>query len=75
MTAWGKAWRRRSLGATSAGKIFISGLDADTASLRLIAQGVQTMTVWTDLDEEGPFRDPCSGRARQGTETGHVDGE
>ena len=34
------------------GKIFISGLDADNASLRLIAQGVQTMTVWTDLDEE-----------------------
>jgi len=40
------------IGRKLAGKIFISGLDADTASLRLIAQGVQTMTVWTDLDEE-----------------------
>ena len=38
-------------GRNLAGKIFISGLDADTASLRLIAQGVQTMTVWTDLKE------------------------
>ena len=40
------------IGRKLAGKIFISGLDADTASLRLIGQGVQTMTVWTDLDEE-----------------------
>ncbi|MBV8577061.1 MAG: substrate-binding domain-containing protein [Acetobacteraceae bacterium] len=40
------------IGRNLAGKIFISGLDADTASLRLIAQGVQTMTVWTDLDEQ-----------------------
>jgi len=38
-------------GRNLAGKIFISGLDADTASLRLIAQGIQTMTVWTDLKE------------------------
>jgi D-xylose transport system substrate-binding protein len=40
------------IGRNLAGKIFISGLDADTASLRLIAEGVQTMTVWTDLDEQ-----------------------
>jgi len=40
------------IGRKLAGKVFISGLDADTASLRLIAQGVQTMTVWTDLDEQ-----------------------
>jgi len=40
------------IGRNLAGKVFISGLDADTASLRLIAQGVQTMTVWTDLDEQ-----------------------
>ena len=40
------------IGRKLAGKVFISGLDADTASLRLIGQGVQTMTVWTDLDEE-----------------------
>ena len=40
------------MGRKLGGKIFISGLDADTASLGLIAQGVQTMTVWTDLDEQ-----------------------
>jgi D-xylose transport system substrate-binding protein len=39
-------------GRNLAGKVFISGLDADTASLQLIAQGVQTMTVWTDLKEQ-----------------------
>jgi D-xylose transport system substrate-binding protein len=31
------------------GKVFISGLDAETPALRLIADGVQTMTVWSDL--------------------------
>ena len=31
------------------GKVFISGLDAETPALRLIAEGVQTMTVWSDL--------------------------
>jgi D-xylose transport system substrate-binding protein len=31
------------------GKAFISGLDAETPALRLIADGVQTMTVWSDL--------------------------
>ncbi len=39
-------------GRNLAGKVFISGLDADDASLQLIAQGVQTMTVWTDLKEQ-----------------------
>ncbi len=40
------------IGRTLGGKVFISGLDADTASLRLIGQGIQTMTVWTDLEEQ-----------------------
>ncbi|MBZ9937201.1 substrate-binding domain-containing protein [Mesorhizobium sp. BR1-1-16] len=31
------------------GKVFISGLDAEAASLQLIADGAQTMTVWSDL--------------------------
>jgi D-xylose transport system substrate-binding protein len=35
------------------GKVFLSGLDAEPANLQLIAKGVQTMTVWTDLTEEG----------------------
>jgi D-xylose transport system substrate-binding protein len=35
------------------GKVYISGLDADPANLRLIAAGVQTMSVWTDLSEQG----------------------
>ncbi len=33
--------------------MFLSGLDAEPANLQLIAKGVQTMTVWTDLTEEG----------------------
>lgn len=36
-----------------AGKVYLSGLDADPASLQLIAQGVQTMSVWTDLEDQG----------------------
>ncbi|WP_297648847.1 substrate-binding domain-containing protein [Hydrogenophaga sp.] len=36
-----------------AGKVYLSGLDADAANLQLIAQGVQTMSVWTDLDDAG----------------------
>ncbi len=36
-----------------AGKVYLSGLDADPANLRLIADGVQTMSVWTDLDAQG----------------------
>jgi len=36
-----------------AGKVYLSGLDGDPANLKLIAQGVQTMTVWTDLNDEG----------------------
>ena len=36
-----------------AGKVFLSGLDAESANLRLIADGVQTMTVWTDLTDHG----------------------
>ena len=40
-------------GRNLAGKVYLSGLDADPSALQLIAQGVQTMSVWTDLDEEG----------------------
>ncbi len=40
-------------GRNLAGKVYVSGLDADPSALQLIAQGVQTMSVWTDLDEEG----------------------
>jgi len=36
-----------------AGKVYLSGLDADAANLQLIAQGVQTMSVWTDLNAQG----------------------
>ena len=35
------------------GKVYVSGLDAEPANLQLIAQGMQTMSVWTDLDEAG----------------------
>lgn len=35
------------------GKVFLSGLDADSPNLRLVAEGVQTMTVWTDLNDHG----------------------
>jgi D-xylose transport system substrate-binding protein len=36
-----------------AGKVFVSGLDADPANMSLIAQGHQTMTVWTPIDDQG----------------------
>ena len=36
-----------------AGKVFVSGLDADPANLKLIDEGVQTMSVWTQIDEQG----------------------
>ncbi len=35
------------------GKVYLSGLDADPANLQLVAQGEQSMSVWTDLDEQG----------------------
>jgi D-xylose transport system substrate-binding protein len=35
------------------GKVFVSGLDGDLANLKLIAQGLQTMTVYTPVDAEG----------------------
>jgi len=35
------------------GKVYLSGLDADPANLQLIAQGIQTLSVWTDLEEHG----------------------
>jgi len=36
-----------------AGDVFVSGLDADPANMSLIAQGHQTMTVWTPIDDQG----------------------
>lgn len=33
------------------GEVFLSGLDGEPANLRLIADGVQTMTVWAPLEE------------------------
>ena len=35
------------------GKVFLSGLDGDSPNLKLIQEGIQTMTVWTDLDDHG----------------------
>ncbi|WP_082407325.1 substrate-binding domain-containing protein [Mesorhizobium sp. 1M-11] len=48
-TGVAQAIRSRNL----AGKVFLSGLDGETANLRLIAEGVQTMTAWTDLVDHG----------------------
>ncbi|SPT51243.1 substrate-binding domain-containing protein [Actinomadura madurae] len=36
-----------------AGKVFLSGLDAEPAALKLVAQGVMTMTIWTPVDQLG----------------------
>lgn len=33
------------------GEVFISGLDVEPANAQLIAEGVQTMSIWTDLDD------------------------
>jgi D-xylose transport system substrate-binding protein len=41
-----QALRSRNLG----GAVYVSGLDADVANLQLIKDGLQTMTVWTDLE-------------------------
>lgn len=38
-------------GRNMEGQVFISGLDVEVGSARLIAEGVQTMSVWTKLDE------------------------
>lgn len=48
-TGVSQALKSRNLG----GKVFLSGLDADPANLQLIASGVQTMTVWTKIDQQG----------------------
>jgi len=39
-------------GRNLAGEVFVSGLDADPANLELIADGTQTMSVWTPIDDE-----------------------
>ncbi|WP_147917529.1 substrate-binding domain-containing protein [Ruania zhangjianzhongii] len=33
------------------GEVFVSGLDVEPANAQLIAEGVQTMSIWTDLDD------------------------
>ncbi|MCB9993573.1 MAG: substrate-binding domain-containing protein [Hyphomicrobiaceae bacterium] len=35
------------------GKVFLSGLDGESASLKLVAEGIQTMTAYTDLEDHG----------------------
>ena len=40
-------------GRNLAGKVYVSGLDADPANLKLIDEGSQTMSVWTQIDEQG----------------------
>lgn len=44
-----RALRARGL----AGEVFVSGLDADAQNLKLIDEGAQTMSVWTQIDEQG----------------------
>jgi D-xylose transport system substrate-binding protein len=44
-----QALKSRNLG----GKAYVSGLDADPANLKLVKSGLQTMTVWTELDVWG----------------------
>jgi len=36
-----------------AGEVFVSGLDADVANLGYIRDGIQTMSVWTQIDLQG----------------------
>ena len=55
------------------GKVFISGLDAETPALRLIADGVQTMTVWSDLANSRQGRGRRGGRSRPRQDAGHED--
>jgi D-xylose transport system substrate-binding protein len=43
-----QALRERHL----AGKVFVSGLNADPANLKALAAGTQTMTIWTPIDIE-----------------------
>jgi D-xylose transport system substrate-binding protein len=43
-----QALRERHL----AGKVFVSGLNADPANLEAIAAGTQNMTIWTPIDTE-----------------------
>lgn len=34
------------------GKVFVSGLDVEPVNARFIAEGVQTMSVWTDIEDQ-----------------------
>ncbi len=44
-----QALQGRGLG----GEVFVSGLDATPGALQLILAGLQTMSVWTPIDEQG----------------------
>lgn len=44
-----QALQGRGLG----GQVFVSGLDATPSALKLILQGLQTMSVWTPIDQQG----------------------
>lgn len=51
-----------------AGEVFVSGLDADPANLQLIDEGVQTMSVWTQIDEQGKIAMDVAIRLAKGEE-------
>jgi D-xylose transport system substrate-binding protein len=54
-------------GRNIAGKVFVSGLDADPANLQLIAQGAQTMSVWTPIDQQGKLAAAAAHSLANGT--------
>lgn len=39
-------------GRNMEGKVFLSGLDVEIGSAKLIAEGIQTMSVWTMIDDQ-----------------------
>jgi D-xylose transport system substrate-binding protein len=59
-----QALRARGL----AGSVFVSGLDADAANLKLIDEGVQTMSVWTQIDEQGKIAVDVASKLAAGEE-------
>ena len=44
-----RALTARGLG----GKVYLSGLDADPGNLQLVRDGIQTLSIWTDLRAQG----------------------
>lgn len=55
-------------GRDLAGDVFVSGMDADPANLKLVDEGVQSMTVWTQIDEQGKIAADVAIRLAQGEE-------